>query len=184
MMPEAKIVLRALLETIFVLTAISNNPSLAEDYAKEDQSNRIKLLRKTRELYGANPPEWVNQDDMVGLEKELQEDIASNSIKAKKTEEWAKEAGLYDWYLSAYALLSMSVHVKVKDIEHYLVHDDAGRVSELKFGPENSQIQIVLATAIEAMLIALKGVAVLLRTDRSAQIGNLRTELVSICSRD
>ncbi len=126
---------------------------------------------------------WQGVCDSEGEFQRGYADVMTKEILAFFPE-WAKEAGLYDWYLSAYALLSMSVHVKVKDIEHYLVHDDAGRVSELKFGPENSQIQIVLATAIEAMLIALKGVAVLLRTDRSAQIGNLRTELVSICSRD
>lgn len=124
---EAETVLRAMVEALFSLCAIAKNQGLAVDFVREDQIRRLKFIDKYRKLHG-KLPEHCNPEKIEMLEKELKEE--KQGIRGRSTEEWAKEAGLHDWYLSAYAVLSDSVHPKVREMERYLVLNGKEEVKE------------------------------------------------------
>jgi len=77
MMPEARIVLSAMLEALFSLCAIAKNQRLAADFVKEDQRRRLKFLGKYRMLYGGLPKD-VDPQEIEMLEEELKEEKSQN----------------------------------------------------------------------------------------------------------
>jgi hypothetical protein len=182
MMPESRVMARTMLETIFSLCAIQKEPKLANDYAREDQHNRLKFLNKFKVLHGGNLPDDVTQDELVELENELKQDIGKNQSKVRSTEQWAEKAGMHDWYLSAYAMLSMSVHTKVRDLEDYMIRDNKEEVREFQWGPSDIGIQEVLMTAIEAMLVSLNAATMVFKMDKTAPINSLHNRLQNLVS--
>jgi hypothetical protein len=180
MMPEARLMLRAQLDVLFFLCAIGKKSELAKDYIEEDQQFRVKILRKLKDLYGDNLPMGIRSDDLKLIEQELKNDIDASKIVVRSTEQWAQEAGLHGWYLSAYAILSMTVHAKVRDLERYLVVDNKGEIRGLKWGPDDSGVKEVFTTAIESMLLAMNGAAEVYQKDIGDIINNLHAKLNEI----
>jgi hypothetical protein len=177
MLPETRLMLRALLEVVFFLCAIGKKPELANDYIEEDQPQRLKILGKLKKMYGDNLPSQMRNDTTKALEQELIRDIDNSEIVVRSTEQWAQEAGLHDWYLSAYSILSMTVHAKVRDLERYLVVDDKGEIRSLKWGPDDADVKILFVTAIETMLVAMNGAAAVYQKNIGNLVSNLHDKL-------
>lgn len=167
MMPEARTILRAMLEAIFNLCAVAKDPLLARDFVLEDQEQRRKFLNKFRMLHGGRLPPTVNAQEIEELERQLK---AEGKIEVRNVEEWAREAGLHPWYLTAYAVLSGSVHSRVRDLERYLVTDEKGNVTEFKWGPSDEELKDHIATAISAILQALYCAAALFNLEKKDDI--------------
>jgi hypothetical protein len=177
MIPEARTVLRAMLEALFSLCAIAKEQKLAVDFVKEDQRRRLKFLGKYRQVYDGLP-EHVDPHEFEVLEEELKKE--KGDIRERSTEEWAKEAGLHDWYLTAYAVLSDSVHSKVRDLEHYLFLNEKGEVVRFRWGPDDNGLQEILVTNIEGILVGLKCAISFFRQQKDKIIEDLRARLREI----
>ena len=117
MMPEARAMLRVMLEAIFSLCAIAKDPQLANDFVREHDSQRLKFLKKFRKLHGEQLPPDVNPHEIEELERQLKAE--KGKITVRTTEDWAEKAELTGWYLTAYAVLSDSVHSNVGDLDRY-----------------------------------------------------------------
>lgn len=157
MLPQAQILLRALLETIFSLRAITINKSLAIDYVCSDQIQRLKSLNKLKVLHCGIPP-YADVDEIMELEQELKKDIEKYKIKKRSTEDWAKEAGMHDWYLTAYTVLCDSVHTNVRELEEYLELSADEEIIEFRWGPSERNLKKVLMSSIECMLLTFKSI--------------------------
>lgn len=177
MMPEARTMARALLEAVFSLVALAKDEQLVRDYVHEDQKNRLKFLKKYEQLHGGNFPKGITKEEIQALEAELRSDIGTRQIKVRTTEEWSQEAGLHAWYLTAYAVLSLSVHSKVRDLEGYLTLDDKGEIREFNWGPNTNGTKEILVTIIEAMLVSFESVSASFEQDKTARISSLHTRL-------
>lgn len=155
LMPQSRSLTRTMIDALFTLCAISKNEKYADEFIQEDHRSRLRFLNKYRELHGGLPPE-VDKEEIESLEKEIQEEIQNNEIKKKTFEQWSKDAGMHDWYLTAYSVLSESVHTKVKDLERYLVLNENNEIKEFRWGPDDHDIETLLMTLIQGMLTGLK----------------------------
>lgn len=155
LLPQSRSLTRTMIDALFTLCAISKDKKYADEFIQEDHRNRLRFLNKYRELHGGLPPE-VDIEEIESLEKELKEEIQDNEIKKKSFEQWSKDAGMHDWYLSAYSVLSDSVHTKVKDLERYLVLDENNEIKDFRWGPDDHDIETLLMTHIQSMIIGLK----------------------------
>ena len=75
-----------------------------------------------------------------------------------RTEEIAKKAKLYDLYLDNYALLSLTTHSAVRDLEFHLSDDGSGQSSRLAWGPGNAsreEFDLLLFQLAEYLVLAL-----------------------------
>lgn len=156
MMPQSRVLARTTIEGLFILCAISKKEKYATEFVYDDHKSRLAFLNKFRKFHGGKLPEDVDVKEVEALESELKEEVKVSEIRKKSTEQWAKDADMHDWYLSAYALLSQSVHSKVKDLEGYLVISQSEEVKELQWGPADAGIEKLLMTIIQSMLIALR----------------------------
>lgn len=58
MIPQAQILARALLETVFTLCALCKKNELVNVYINEDKQRRLKSLYKLKELHGEKFPDY------------------------------------------------------------------------------------------------------------------------------
>jgi len=176
MIPQAKMIIRSILEAMFILCALSNKVELCDIYMQADQKKRLKQLNKLRMLKSGLPPE-AKESEIQKLEQELKKDIEEKGIKLLNVEQWAKEAGQHDIYLSAYTVLCDPVHTNVKDLERYLVLDEDNEIKEFNLGPDTDDLEIVLSANIEFMLVALKATCGLFTIDKEKTISDLHDKL-------
>ncbi len=165
-----------MIEALFTLSAICRDEKFADEFTLEDQRTRLKFLRKFRDLHGGLPPE-VSQAEVEALEKELKDDVKDKDIKEKTTEQWATDAGMRDWYLTAYAVFSTSVHSKVKDLERYLVLSEKNEIRELPAEPDDEEIEKILMSLNQGMLISLRCVFGLFKMDRERELKAMQERL-------
>lgn len=125
----------------------------------------------------------IKPDEIEKLEKELRTDVNRDKIQDRKTKDWAADAGLTGWYLTAYALLSHSVHTKVSELDRHLAINDKGEIAEFIWGPDDSELDDVMQLGIEAMIIALQSTIDFFRSQRDEAVTDLRARLESIISK-
>jgi len=154
MMPETRIMARAMLEVTFILCAIVKDPQLANDFVNEDQEKRITYIKKLRQLQRERPDntEMLKIDAM---EKELEENIEKIDIYERTTKEWAEKAGLLKLYLTAYTIFSSSVHAKISDLEQSVIVSEQDEIKGFNWRPDDFEMDSVLSTAIEVILVGL-----------------------------
>jgi hypothetical protein len=150
LLSQSKTVLRSALESLFALCAIATKPELAEPLARTHESDKRslaeKMLRwKSSALKGALPDS--------SNEEKLREIVATKTPQLNLFQ-LAEAAGMTDWYLSMYALLSFPSHSSVTDLISHLVTDGNGIVEALKNEPELEDQDSAWAYASEIQISA------------------------------
>ncbi len=155
MSPSSNIILRALIEAVFVLCAVIKNDEALEAYVLAGEHERLKITRKL--LADKNTPLSAEElDTLKKVECELALQNKQLSAKKHSTEEYAKKADLHSWYLTAYAKTSWAVHTTIRDMDQYLVFDKKEKLKSIMFIPTNEQSEMVLATSCDILLISFK----------------------------
>jgi hypothetical protein len=149
----ARAPLRALVETVFRKRAIAADPDAFKTFIKEDLVHRKKLINKARNNAYPNL-EAARAAITADLVKEVEQEIKAAGAKALTTKDWSQRAGMEDWYVTNYALLSQSVHTSVRDLEAYLTLDQSGELKALEYAPSLHEIPELALTAAHLILIA------------------------------
>jgi hypothetical protein len=157
MISQGRILVRAMLDSMFPLVAIAKDHSFAPIYARNHQLQLVKYVEKVQKLTSTRIPELELPEAQSRI-TELRNEIKKFGIKEIKTEELADKAGLKDWYLTAYAQLSGTVHSRAGDLEEYLVLTSEQEIKELDWGPRVKGLELKLATAMDAMLLSIEHV--------------------------
>jgi hypothetical protein len=129
--------------------------------------NKIKALKEKPD----------NHDPLKLEELENKLKLDTKDIKKLSTEEWAKKAGLHDIYLTAYTILSGTVHVKISDLEQYTDANDNGDIISFKHGPNDTGLDIVLSSAIEFVQLTTRFTLGFFKIDKKAELDALHMKL-------
>ena len=146
---------RALLEALFILGAIRNQPTLVETYLAMDTHRRRDIFKNIRKL-GATRIKALGP----GFSPELvDKTIAELEEAAKATsylgpDRFAQAAKLYDLYLTDYSFLSEAAHHGGKDLERNIATDENSEVNGLYWGPEKNAPSDLLYPALDQTLMA------------------------------
>ncbi|NVN92476.1 MAG: hypothetical protein HXX11_18020 [Desulfuromonadales bacterium] len=153
MMTPGRMLARCMLEVVFQLVAISKDKSHAQEYAQSDTIHKLKSFRKLQKLGGPEFSKQIHLDRAAELENEK---AALGLKNSAQVEEWAKRAGLHNFYLTAYAHLSGAVHSSPSDLEEYLILDENGIIKELKWWSSDNDIDALFIMVIECMMIVIE----------------------------
>ena len=153
MSPSYNIILRSLIEAVFVLCASVKSDEAIEAYVLDGENERLRIARKL--LADKDSP--LSDEELETLKKvrdELAQKMKQQPVKKFSTEEFAKKAGLHSWYLTAYAKTSWAVHTTIRDMDQYLVFDKKENLKSIRFIPTDKESGTVLATACDVMIIS------------------------------
>lgn len=151
---ESKVALRTLLEVMFKIVAIAKDEEVAKTFILEDVRHRRKFLNKFKLL---NPTlENVDKQVLESLLESTTKQIQDKDIRELKTQWFAAKAGLTDFYNSAYAILSDSVHANVRTLERALNVDENGNLVGLNYSFSDEDLDDHLLAAAETLIFALR----------------------------
>ena len=176
---ETRVVLRTLLEVTFRIVAISKDKEVGRVYVLEDEIHRRKFINKYKML-GEDIRSKASEALLSDLQSTLAQRIKDQDIKELKTFWFARRADMLDFYNTAYAVLSESVHVNVRNLESALHLDEERNIVKLNYGPNDEDFDTHLSTAAEALLIALHAVYSVIDTEFAPQLGQMHKELKSL----
>jgi hypothetical protein len=155
MMNETKVQLRAMMEALFTLKAISIDETMAERYYDNNILEKLKNLRRYKR-YGSDA--LLKGLDLDKRIEELDEIKKQKSIVPLTFEELAQKAGLSEFYVTAYSVLSWTVHSNVIDIGQYIRGESDEEIEEVSWHPQIEELDMLLLTAMECAVIAVRAV--------------------------
>lgn len=162
---QARILLRATIESLFSFVAICISEQTSQEYIDADECARRKMLNKARmwkdESLKAKAKEYATEEKL----EEINNAIEEKNAKHIYTEQMSIKAGLHDWYLTGYSVLSGSVHSSVRDLERHLVLDDERNIKELCNEPDIVGLDSLLLMASETLLHALYSLKILFKIE-------------------
>jgi hypothetical protein len=177
---DCKIVLRSLLDTIFVFGSICKDEKFVYEYLMSEKSNQLKLINAALN----------NQDDLcIDLEiidklkkrkDRLKNEVDSIKIKKFTSEFLAKKAGLNSVYQTKYRELSIDVHTLPLSLDSFLDFDNDKNVESIKLGPGVNFIKTNLCSAIGVFLHAIGCICNLKQINKDDSIKKYEEKLKSI----
>ena len=179
MMAQGRIMARSILDSVFPLVAIAKDQEFAATYAENHTLQQVKYFRKVQKLTTARLPD-VDAPENLARAAELQEQIDAKGIKHISTESIAERAGLGEWYLTAYSLLSGTVHARAGDLEEYLVLAPDDEIKEFDWGPKTKGMELLLMSAMESMLMGVEHAVTISPRHPSSRLEELRARLVAL----
>ncbi len=179
---EAAVLLRTLLEVLFRLVAIAKDAAVGIAYIREDERHREKFINKFKMLSDALKSA-VGNPEIESLRAAIRQRIDDEDIRELKTQWFAERAGLEDFYHSAYSVFSGSVHVNVRDLEKALEVDAEGDLRGFNYGPSYRELAKLLLTAIESLILCLRGAFSVLPTASQVALDTVHREFTALHER-
>ena len=155
MSPSANIMLRSLMETMFVLCATAKDDGALHAYVLNDELERRRIANKMLSEKGGTFVD-VPLTAIREIKSELEKEIEALKIEKYSVERFAEKAGLHDWYLTAYAVTSRAVHATIRDMEQYLVIDEKNDIKAIRFVPTGKEAATPLSVACASMVHSLQ----------------------------
>ena len=151
---EGLVLRRAMLEALFVLGAIWQQPNLVRTYVQNDQHRRrdiYKNLRKTSPESRQRVSAWITDEELDKTIGELTQ--STKGLTYLSVEQFAQAAKLHDIYLTDYCLLSEAAHHVARDLERQVTVDQNDEIESIIWGPEREPPFKLLFPATDNMLM-------------------------------
>ncbi len=132
---EAKVVLRSVLESLFILKLLCEEEAFALEYLGSSQVQSLKWMKIARETQDPNF-ESIRQYATPEVMEALDREIKQHGLKKLEVEPIAKRAGLHHFYNTQYRLLSEQVHCLPISLDPFMVQDKDGELSSFDGGPK------------------------------------------------
>lgn len=155
MYTEGLILRRGMLEALFVLGAIWQQPGLVRTYVQNDQHQRrdiYKNLRQTSPESRRRVSAWITDEELDKAISELTQ--ATKGVNYLSVEQFSQAAKLHDKYLTDYCLLSQAAHHVARDLERQVTVDHDEEIESIIWGPEQEPPFKLLFPATDQMLMA------------------------------
>jgi len=176
---DAKIILRSMLEILFILKLSCEDYKFVEKYVMADQIYRQKLLNVAK----SNPDGVFDETRQYATEEvlnKIKQDIEANDIQELKIEQLAQRAGMKSHYDTAYRMLCNPTHSGARSLEGYLMFDEDKKISGLNFGPTDEDIDLVMITAIDNMGIGLVSILNFFKIDKADVLEGFRLRAIDL----
>jgi hypothetical protein len=177
MLRQAEMMLRCIFESLFALVAISKHKEYSLKLIGSEEHERLKALNKLIRYHKRQDQNDPIITDIQAKADEVKKIILKNDFKKISIIQSAEDAGLIDWYDTAYTLLSSTMHASVRSLEASLVLDHNYDIKELKNEPEINGFENLLSTALEAMKYAIVAVSEIFQIDTKVFVEELFQKL-------
>jgi len=171
MLPQSQIMVRAQVEALFTLVAISKDNEFAEVYLGHEEHQRKGVLRKLRRYKETINSEDPDIQEATSIIEGINDNIKENNIKRLTTEETSKVAELHSWYDTVYALTSTAVHTSARSLETHLIKDNENEaIVSFNNEPSIQGIGLPLGTGVNSMHIATDACCDILSIEQTKEI--------------
>src|SRR5690606_11464776 len=171
---------RTLIDALFVLKSIIEDENELKNFIYNDFINREKTIKYIYKDEKENPYSHLRDHIDENLLTELNEFIKQNKIKDIKSSDWAKKAGLINFYKFPYQIYNSEVHPDIRNLEKYIDIDENNNPISFKIFPSDRDLKATLKTSCGAMLVALENMIKLFTLEYSETITVFENKIIDI----
>lgn len=154
---ECKIILRSLIELVIYLQAAHKDKNLAEEYVRQHDRERIKILKLIERSDTLQAHMHITSIDAKTDREKILRSLGDKR-EDLKLETYAEVAGLLPVYHTAYKVLCGTVHTGVQDLQRHFNSETPEKLTELHYGMSDESLDHILFVATEMMLHAANAV--------------------------
>jgi hypothetical protein len=173
---EAKVVLRSVIESLFILKLLCEKEDFALEYLGSSKVQSLKWMKIAHETQDPNF-ESLRQYASPEVMDTLRKEIEQHGLRKLDVEPTAKRAGLHHFYNAQYRLLCEQVHCLPISLDPFLVQDEDGELSSFDWGPKHDDLDFVLFTNVQMLLVALESITQLFEVDKKEKLEQIRQAL-------
>jgi len=171
-----RIMFRAFLEAFFHFAAIHKDPSYLDEYLDQFEHERKALINRIR-----HTDDPALNDLRAPIDDALIAEIETIGVRRIKVEDVARRADCHNIYVTAYVLLSRSVHSSAADLEAHLALDaEKQRIDGFRYGPTDAETRRTVCLAGMTMAEALRDISKDFSEDRTESCERLITSFKSL----
>lgn len=152
MLPSARAITRCALEGLFNLGACAADWEVALAFVDANHVDRKRRAKYLRQVQDPTAKASVEQSDLDEILRHIDGKIEEVEARELRTREMAKLAGFEDMYLTAYAMLSGSVHSTVGDLDQHFRLGAGEQRLEMLTEPTVEHLEGVLLIVGETMV--------------------------------
>ena len=180
MLAPGEVLCRAGLEALFGLLAVIERLETAQDLIRADPRQQRRLLNATLrrgDSLGAHALQ-----EAASVLDEVRQSLNQNpspEITTRCLAEWGRVGDLYD---SAYAILSLSVHANLRDLERQLELDHAGNPRCIRWGPTLDGVDESLLLLVDIVVRAATGMCELFKLGHDGELKEIRGSYAALAA--
>ncbi len=176
---EAKVVLRSVIETLLILKLLCKEEAFALEYLGSSKVQSLKWMNIAHESQDPNF-ESVRQYATPKVMEALRKEIEQHGLKKLEVEPIARRADLHYIYNSQYRLLSEQVHCLPISLDPFMVTNQEGELASFDWGPKHEDLDFIIFTNVQMLLIALVSVTKLFSLDKSGELKKIDDVLTAL----
>jgi hypothetical protein len=176
---EAKVVLRSVIESLFILELLCKEEGFALEYLGSSMVQSLKWMNIARESTDPNF-DSLKQYATPEVMETLRKDIERYGYKKLDVERISDRAGLHNVYNTQYRLLSEQVHSLPISLDPFLVRDQKGELSSFDWGPKHEDLDLILFTNIQMLLTAMVSITKLFNVDKGGELKKIDENLAAL----
>lgn len=176
---EAKVVLRSVIETLFILKLLCKEEAFALEYLGSSKVQSLKWMNIAHESLDPNF-ESVRQYATPKVMGALRKEIEQHELKKLEVEPIAKRADLHHIYNAQYRLLSEQVHCLPISLDPFLVENQDGGLDSFDWGPKHEGLDFILFTNIQMLFAALVPVTKLFSLEKKDELKKIDEALTAL----
>ena len=176
---EGKVVLRSVIESLFILRLLCKEEGFALEYLGSSKVQSLKWMNIAHENQDPNF-ESLRQYATKKVREALKKEIERYGLKKLDVETIAKRAGLHHIYNTQYHLLSEQVHCLPISLDPFMVQEQKGELTSFDWGPKHEDLDFILFTNVQMLLTALNSITELFGFDKRDELKKINEGLSAL----
>jgi hypothetical protein len=169
MMPQAKVLTRAMLETLFILVALQKKPELLKLYLVDQHEVAHKKALKAALKFKSKPlKEATKKNGIETLYLQKKAELKNKELTPLSPIEWSENADLGDFYNLYYVTYSNSTHSNPSALDDHV--DGNPNELNLSTGPSDRDLYDVLKCGIHILIHAANSTELVNGNDISKEL--------------
>lgn len=168
MMPQAKVLTRAMLETVFTLVALQKKPELLQNYFDQHEEGKKRNLKAALQFQDEHLRASAKKHKLEQHYIDQKKSLKGKVINPLSPKQWAIEAGLEDFYNLYYTLYSNPTHSNLSALNDHV--DESEAEINLAFGPSDKYFYEVFQCCVYILINAMNSSALSQGQDISKQL--------------
>lgn len=180
---QSLMLLRCLLESVFQLKALANEPEFIELLKMQGLRNHRHSLERLVKMKNRNKEHDEDYEEMRRLRSKARKEVGKHRHKEHLSElsiiTTAKKAGMENYYDTLYAMGSTVIHSGIRSIEEHLVIDTDNLVKEMINQPSLEDYDDTVLGACDVLINGIFAIDKVFAQKESSKLNNLNLRLNS-----
>lgn len=178
MISQAKVLVRGMLESVFILVALQKKPDLVQSYYDQFEEGRRRALKASCQFKGKELKQAAKEHELEKHYIEQKKSLIDKELNSLRPKQWAIAAELEDFYNLWYTLYSNSAHSNLPALDDHI--DKTEKEINLAFGPTEKYLCETFQCCVYIMLNANNSMAQCYSQDKKKELDAMYEKIKTI----